>query len=74
MGIMLDVAADTGRIREYDLLEPVEMNVLPTDLRGHIDEVELGYTAEQADQHAKRCYFCNYKFEINQDLCIHCDW
>ncbi len=21
-----------------------------------------------------RCYFCHYKFEIDQDKCIHCDW
>jgi len=24
--------------------------------------------------HAWRCYLCNYKFEIDQDKCIHCDW
>lgn len=72
--IRVETAEDTGRIREYDLLEPVRMPVLSMDLRGHIEEVELGFTTEQANLHAKRCYFCNYKFEIDQDKCIHCDW
>ena len=64
----------TGRIRDYDLLEPVSMGVLPTPMRDRIKEVELGFSPEQAETHAKRCYFCNYKFEIDQDKCIHCDW
>ena len=72
--VQVDPAEDTGRIRQYDLLEPVHMHVLPTDLRDHIKEVELGFDPEQAELHAKRCYFCNYKFEIDQDKCIHCDW
>ena len=70
----MDEAADTGRIRQYDLLEPVSMSVLPTQLRDRIEEVELGFTGEQAETNAKRCYFCSYKFEIDQDKCIHCDW
>jgi formate dehydrogenase major subunit len=67
-------AEDTGRVRDYDLLEPVSMSVLPMKLRDRVKEVELGFTPEQAEIHAKRCYFCNYKFEIDQDKCIHCDW
>ena len=23
---------------------------------------------------ANRCYLCHYKYEIDQDKCIHCDW
>lgn len=67
-------AEGTGRIRDFDLLEPVEMGVLPTELRDRIAEVEKGFSADQAEIHARRCYFCNYKFEIDQDKCIHCDW
>lgn len=67
-------AEATGRIRDYDLLEPVSMAVLPLAQRDRRQEVELGFNAEQAATHAKRCYFCNYKFEIDQDKCIHCDW
>ena len=72
--VQVDTAKDTGRIRQYDLLEPVNMHVLPTEVRDHLKEVELGFDPEQAELHAKRCYFCNYKFEIDQDKCIHCDW
>lgn len=72
--VQVNQAQETGRIREYDLLEPVHMHVLPTEVRDHIKEVELGFDAQQAELHAKRCYFCNYKFEIDQDKCIHCDW
>ena len=72
--VCIEQADSTGRIRDYDLLEPVSMGVLPTELRERIEEVELGFTAKQANLHAKRCYFCNYKFEIDQDKCIHCDW
>lgn len=64
----------TGRLRDHDLLEPPHMPVLPLADRGLCDEVELGLTPEQADTHAWRCYLCNYKFEIDQDKCIHCDW
>jgi formate dehydrogenase major subunit len=72
--IHVEEAADTGRIRDYDLLEPVAMDVLSMGQRDRTQEVELGFTEQQAETHAKRCYFCNYKFEIDQDKCIHCDW
>jgi len=38
------------------------------------EEVELGYNPEELETNARRCYLCNYKFEIDQDKCIHCDW
>ncbi len=72
--IRIEQADDTGRIRDYDLLEPIAMPVLPTEMRDRIQEVEQGFSVEKAETHAKRCYFCNYKFEIDQDKCIHCDW
>ena len=34
----------------------------------------LGLDEEGRDIAATRCYFCHYKFEIDQDKCIHCDW
>jgi formate dehydrogenase major subunit len=64
----------TGRLRDHDLGDWPHMPVLPLQQRGMIDEVELGFPAEQADHHAWRCYLCNHKFEIDQDKCIHCDW
>jgi NADPH-dependent glutamate synthase beta subunit-like oxidoreductase len=72
----LDVKAAeiTGRLRDHDLVDTPEMPMLPLARRGLRDEVELGFDAESADVHAWRCYLCNYKFEIDQDKCIHCDW
>ena len=35
---------------------------------------ELGFDKEAIEINARRCYLCNYKFEIDQDKCIHCDW
>ncbi|MCC6123899.1 MAG: FAD-dependent oxidoreductase [Pirellulales bacterium] len=72
----LDVkpAEITGRLRDHDLVDTPEMPMLPLAHRGLKDEVELGFDAAAADLHAWRCYLCNYKFEIDQDKCIHCDW
>jgi formate dehydrogenase major subunit len=72
----LDVkpAEITGRLRDHDLVETPEMPMLPLSHRGLNDEVELGFDEEATDTHAWRCYLCNYKFEIDQDKCIHCDW
>jgi sulfite reductase beta subunit-like hemoprotein/NADPH-dependent glutamate synthase beta subunit-like oxidoreductase/ferredoxin len=72
----LDVklAEITGRLRDHDLVETPEMPMLPLPHRGLRDEVELGFDEEATDSHAWRCYLCNYKFEIDQDKCIHCDW
>ncbi len=64
----------TGRLRDHDLVDPPEMPVLALDRRGRDDEVDLGFDAPAAEVHAWRCYLCNYKFEIDQDKCIHCDW
>jgi ferredoxin len=36
--------------------------------------VERGFGSDDALTHAQRCYLCHYKFEIDQDACIHCDW
>ena len=70
----IEEAPLTGRLRDHDLLESPPMPVLPLTERGLSDEVEQGFTPEQTDTHAWRCYLCNHKFEIDQDKCIHCDW
>lgn len=70
-----DNDGDTGRVRDHDVLSPVAMPVAPVSLRVHDNhEVESGFTAESTCTNAQRCYLCHYKFEINQDKCIHCDW
>ncbi|MFZ5833108.1 MAG: FAD-dependent oxidoreductase [Planctomycetota bacterium] len=64
----------TGRVRDHDLVDPPHMPVLPLAERGPRDEVELGLGPEATQTHAWRCYLCDFKFEIDQDKCIHCDW
>jgi NADPH-dependent glutamate synthase beta subunit-like oxidoreductase/ferredoxin len=70
----IDSAEETGRLRDYDLLDPPALPHLPLSNRDDKSEVELGYSSPDTHTHALRCYLCNYKFEIDQDLCIHCDW
>lgn len=66
---------DTGRVRDHDILHPASMPVLPVMHRAENDaEVERGFGDDDARSNALRCYFCHYKFEIDQDICIHCDW
>lgn len=74
VSLQVQPAEDTGRIRDYDLLTPPPMPVLPLDRRWGHEEVETGYGPEQTQPNALRCYLCSYKYEIDQDLCIHCDW
>ena len=50
------------------------MPVRPLSQRDGTAEVELGLDGEGRDIAATRRYFCHYKFEIDQDKCIHCDW
>ncbi len=72
--LRVDQAELTGRLRDHDLVDLPPMPMRPLGQRGRHNEVELGYDPEAADIHAWRCYLCNYKFEIDQDKCIHCDW
>jgi formate dehydrogenase major subunit len=51
------------------------MSLLDLDTRMSPEqEVESGFSSEIAAVAATRCYLCNYKFTIDPDLCIHCDW
>jgi len=65
---------ETGRLRDHDLMAPSLMPVLPLNERAANEEVELGHDDSDTEVNAWRCYLCNYKFEIDQDTCIHCDW
>lgn len=70
----MDTNGETGRVRDHDIQFPVSMPKLPLAERDGTAEVELGHTPDGTLLHATRCYWCHYKFEINQDACIHCDW
>ncbi|MHC4398422.1 MAG: FAD-dependent oxidoreductase [Planctomycetota bacterium] len=72
--VRIEEANDTGRLRDHDLYAPAHTRTLPLEQREGNEEVELSYNAEEIENNARRCYLCNYKFEIDQDKCIHCDW
>jgi formate dehydrogenase major subunit len=66
---------ETGRQRAHDLQSPAPMPL--TDIPGRARdnaEVEQGFTKEGIPVAATRCYLCHYKYSIDNDLCIHCDW
>lgn len=73
VAVIEDVAV-TGRIREMDYVERQPMPTLPLPKRTLVAEVEQGFTPELAVDETQRCYLCHYKFEIDQDTCIFCDW
>ena len=50
------------------------MPTLNVKQRKFNSEVESGYTSDISKTESERCYRCNYKFEIEQDKCIKCDW
>lgn len=64
----------TGRIREMDYVNRQPMPTLPLEKRALTAEVELGYDPATATDETQRCYLCHYKFEIDPDKCIFCDW
>ncbi len=72
--VQIENATETGRTPEMDHIERQSMPTLPTPERDLPSEVELGYQNHAAREESKRCYRCNYKFEIDQDKCIKCDW
>lgn len=72
---LIETGGETGRFRDHDLSLQKTMEVLSVPERSVNDaEVEMGFKLDEAELSASRCYLCQYKFEINQDKCIHCDW
>ena len=72
--VRVEPSSSTGRTREMDETERQPMPCLPLFKRDLTGEVELGYGRDAARLEAERCYRCNFKFEIDQDKCIRCDW
>ncbi|MFH2006659.1 MAG: FAD-dependent oxidoreductase [bacterium] len=68
------VSGETGRLRDHDLVEQPPPELLPSSERLLDDEVDRGLSLEAAQTSARRCYLCQFKYEIDQDRCIHCDW
>ncbi len=70
----IEDATETGRIREMDAVGLQPMPAVPLDRRDLATEVETGFEYATAVEEAQRCYQCHYKFEIDSDKCIYCDW
>ena len=73
VAVVDDVPA-TGRIREMDYVDRQPMPALPLERRDLTAEVERGFSPGLAVDETQRCYLCHFKFEIDQDKCIYCDW
>lgn len=71
---LVEDVTETGRIREMDYVNRQPMPTLPLERRTLTAEVETGYTPLAATDETQRCYLCHYKFEIDPDKCIFCDW
>jgi formate dehydrogenase major subunit len=72
--IHVENASKTGRSYEMDRIPRHPMPTRPIAERSLLGEVECGYEPSKAIEEARRCYRCHYKFEIDQDKCIKCDW
>lgn len=71
--VVEDVTA-TGRIREMDFVPLQPMPAVKLAQRDLTTAVETGFSKEGSADEAQRCYQCHYKFEIDSDKCIYCDW
>jgi NADPH-dependent glutamate synthase beta subunit-like oxidoreductase len=69
-----DASDGSGRIREMDAVPMQYIPIIPVTDRGPVTEVETGYDREAAIDEAQRCYQCHYKYEIDLDRCIYCEW
>ena len=71
---VIEDVTQTARIREMDYVARQPMPMLPLEQRDLTAEVEQGFTPPLAVDETQRCYFCHFKFEIDSDKCIYCDW
>jgi formate dehydrogenase major subunit len=71
--VVIEPATALDRDMEADCLSRHPMPMRPLPERTLHAEVERGYRESEARQEASRCYLCNYKFEIDNDLCIYCN-
>jgi formate dehydrogenase major subunit len=72
--VRLEAVSSTDRERSFDFIRRTHMDTLGIDDRmaSQTNEVEKGYSADQAAQESKRCYLCNLKYEIDTTRCIYC--
>jgi len=70
----IEDVTESGRIREMDEVALQPMPTLGLEQRDLPTEVERGFDEETSGDEAQRCYQCHYKYEIDSDKCIYCDW
>ncbi|MBT8042970.1 MAG: 4Fe-4S binding protein, partial [Pontiella sp.] len=70
----IEDVTDSGRIREMDAVPLQPMPTIGLEKRDLPTEVELGFDEETSIDETQRCYQCHYKYEIDSDKCIYCDW
>ncbi len=70
----IEDVTESGRIREMDAVPLQPMPMIDLRKRDLPTEVELGFDEEASGDEAQRCYQCHYKYEIDSDKCIYCDW
>jgi formate dehydrogenase major subunit len=71
---VIEDVTETGRIREMDYVDQQPMPAVELARRDLTTEVETGFSKTVSGDEAQRCYQCHYKFEIDSDKCIYCDW
>tara|TARA_B100000809_G_scaffold154105_1_gene151467 strand:- start:358 stop:2091 length:1734 start_codon:yes stop_codon:yes gene_type:complete len=71
--INIQAAETTERERDLNTIKAVPMSSIPLGERTITAEVESGLSGDEAATESSRCYLCNYKYEIDTDLCIGCD-
>jgi formate dehydrogenase major subunit len=71
---VIEDVEQTGRIREMDAVPLQPMPAIDLSQRDLTREVETGFERDPSRDEAQRCYQCHYKFEIDSDKCIYCDW
>jgi formate dehydrogenase major subunit len=72
--VTIEDVEETGRIREMDAVDRQPMPAVDLSQRDLSTEVETGFCSETSQDETQRCYQCHYKFEIDNDKCIYCDW
>jgi len=70
----IEDVTESGRIREMDAVPLQKMPTIELEKRDLPTEVELGFNKETSIDETQRCYQCHYKYEIDSDKCIYCDW
>ncbi len=69
-----DAPQGSGRIREMDRVPRKTIPIIPVETRQLTAEVETGYDEDTSVDEVQRCYMCHYKYEIDIDKCIYCEW